>query len=97
MYLIILNLNMSNPTLIQHQISLNFSIKEYQIHLELMVIFAFITDHVLCKTLRNIYSNINELRYTIFNEIYFKLKNKCPHFIQTTSLQQYNNHNRITV
>ena len=49
---------MSNSTLIQHQISLNFSIKEYHICLELMVISAFITDYVLCKTLRNIYSNI---------------------------------------
>ena len=41
--------------------------------------------------LGSIYSNF------IVNKIYFKLKNKCPHFVQTTSLQQYNNHNRIIV
>ena len=38
-----------------------------------------------------IYSN------TSFNEITLNLKSKCLHFTCITILQQYHNHNRITI
>ena len=63
-------------------------------YLERVVVFAFITNHILYKTKKKSILIYKELRYTIFNEIYYKLKIKCLH---TTFLQQYNNHNSITV
>ena len=33
----------------------------------------------------------------MFNEICFEPKSKCPHHFLTTFIQQYNNHNSITI
>ena len=60
-----------------------------------MVVLTFITNHILYK--KSFILIYNELKYTIFSEIYFKLKSKCLHYIHTIFLQQYNNHNSITV